>query len=201
MTESKGTDPRPVRDLLQANAAECSAALQALAASAADEIAAAADRIAAALGTGAHLWTFGNGGSAADAQHIAAELSGRFLLEREALPATALTTNPSALTAIGNDYGFDQVFERQLRGVCRAADVALGISTSGSSPNVVNALRCARERGAFAIALTGADGRECARVADLSIRVPARATPRIQECHIFIGHALCQLVEERIFPQ
>ncbi len=198
-------NPKPSREralaIMRANAAESAASIAQVADRVGDQLGTAAERIAGALGSGGHLWVFGNGGSAADAQHIAAEFSGRYLRERSALAATALTTNSSALTAIGNDYGFDSIFARQLEGVCRAADVALGISTSGRSPNVVEALLAARRIGAFAIALTGERGQDCGKAADLTIEVPASATPRIQECHIFVGHVLCEIVEETLCPQ
>ena len=187
--------------ILRAGADESSAAIARVADRLGGQLNTAAERIAGALGSGGHLWIFGNGGSAADAQHIAAELSGRYLREREGLPATALTTNSSALTAIGNDYGFESIFARQLEGVCRPADVSLGISTSGRSPNVVEALRTARRIGAFTIALTGEEGRDCAEMADLTIAIPASETPRIQECHIFVGHVLCEIVEDTLFLQ
>jgi D-sedoheptulose 7-phosphate isomerase len=163
-------------------------------------IAAAAAALIAAFDAGGHLWIFGNGGSAADAQHIAAELAGRFRRERRALPATALTTNSSSLTAIANDYGYDAVFARQLDGVCRPGDVVLGISTSGSSRNVVAALALGRRLGARTIALTGEEARDCAPLVDILIDVPAATTPRVQECHILVGHILCEIVERSLFP-
>ena len=164
------------------------------------DIVRAATSIEAALRNNGHFWLFGNGGSASDAQHIAAELAGRFRKERRALSATALTTNTSSLTAISNDYGYEQVFARQLEGVCRKGDVVLGITTSGNSPNVVAALEMARNAGATTIALTGAAGGKAAECAQIAIRVPTDDTQRAQECHIHVGHTLCELVEQSLFP-
>lgn len=142
---------------------------------------------------------FGNGGSAADAQHLAAEFLGRYLRERRSLPALALATNSSTMTAIGNDYGYEQTFSRQVAAWVRPGDVAVGISTSGNSANVVAAMQKAREGGATTIGLTGAGGGKMRAVADVLLEVPSRDTPRIQECHILIGHALCQAIEEALF--
>lgn len=144
---------------------------------------------------------FGNGGSAADAQHLAAEFLGRYLRERAPLPALALNTNTSAVTAIGNDYGFEQTFARQLRALSSPGDVAVGISTSGNSKNVVEAMICARELGLFTIALTGASGGKLRDLVDVLIDVPSEDTPRIQECHILAGHALCDAVEGQLVHQ
>ncbi len=142
---------------------------------------------------------FGNGGSAADAQHIAAELVGRFAFDRPALPALALSVNSSCLTAIGNDYGFDVVFARQIEALGRPGDVAIGISTSGNSPNVLSAVAVARKMGLHTVALTGASGGALKAAVDHCICVPSSETPRIQECHILIGHIISELVEETIF--
>jgi D-sedoheptulose 7-phosphate isomerase len=142
---------------------------------------------------------FGNGGSAADAQHIAAELVGRFAFDRAALPALALSVNSSCLTAIGNDYGFDVVFARQIEALGRPGDVAIGISTSGNSPNVLSAVAVARKMGLHTVALTGASGGALKAAVDHCICVPSSETPRIQECHILIGHIISELVEETIF--
>src|SRR5712671_1325812 len=133
---------------------------------------------------------FGNGGSAGDAQHIAAELVGRFAFDRPALPALALSVNSSCVTAIGNDYGFEQVFSRQLEALARPGDVAVGISTSGNSPNVLRALATAKKIGLYTIALTGGTGGGLIGIADHCICVPSADTPRIQECHILIGHII-----------
>ena len=144
---------------------------------------------------------FGNGGSAADAQHIAAEFVGRFAFERPALPALALSVNSSCVTAVGNDYGFDRVFSRQLEALGRTGDVAIGISTSGSSPNVLSALSTARKMKLRTVALTGHSGGNLRNSVDYCICVPAKETPRIQECHILIGHIISELVEREMFDE
>jgi len=144
---------------------------------------------------------FGNGGSAADAQHIAAELVGRFAFDRPALPALALSVNTSCVTAIGNDYGFDQVFSRQIEALARRGDVAIGISTSGNSSNVLHAVSTARKMGLHTIALTGRSGGNLRNSVDHCICVPSNETPRIQECHILIGHIISELVEREISPE
>jgi D-sedoheptulose 7-phosphate isomerase len=149
-----------------------------------------------ALKSGAKLILFGNGGSAADAQHLAAELTGRYLRERRALPAIALTTNTSCLTAIGNDYSYDQVFSRQIEGLGKKGDIAIGISTSGNSKNVILALRAARELGLSTIGMTGTTGGILSSEADYCLCIPSDQTPRIQEAHILLGHILCELIEE-----
>jgi D-sedoheptulose 7-phosphate isomerase len=159
----------------------------------------AAQLIAQCLTDGGKVLLFGNGGSAADAQHLAAEFVGRFVLERNALPAIALTTDSSILTAVGNDYGFDQVFARQIQALGRPRDVAIGISTSGNSPNVVKAVSVAAERGLRTIGLAGRDGGVLAKAAEIAITVPSTNTARIQECHIAVGHVLCELVEDELF--
>ncbi|WP_292655827.1 D-sedoheptulose 7-phosphate isomerase [Nitratifractor sp.] len=138
----------------------------------------------------------GNGGSAADAQHIAAELTGRFLKERRGLPAVALTTDTSALTAIGNDYGFDRVFERQVEALAVEGDLLVGISTSGNSANVLRALERANALGCLTLGLSGRDGGAMNDLCDLNLVVPAQETARIQEMHILIGHLLCAMVDE-----
>ena len=144
---------------------------------------------------------FGNGGSAADAQHIAAEFVGRFAFDRAPLPALALSVNTSCLTAIGNDYGFDQSFSRQLEALGRRGDVAIGISTSGNSPNVLRALLVAKEMGLHTVALTGCTGGKLKNAVDHCVCAPSTETPRIQECHILIGHIISELVEEAIFRE
>src|SRR6266852_3680472 len=144
---------------------------------------------------------FGNGGSAADAQHIAAELVGRFAFDRPALPALALSVNSSCVTAIGNDYGYDRVFSRQLEALARPGDVAFGISTSGNSPNVVVALSTAKSMGLHTVALTGRTGGNLFKIVDHCICIPSDRTPRIQECHILIGHIISELVEREIFHE
>lgn len=143
------------------------------------------------------LWC-GNGGSAADSQHMAAELVGRFLKERRALPSIALTTNTSVLTAIGNDYGYDRVFERQIEAICSAGDVVVGISTSGNSKNVCRAFEAARKIGAFTVALGGQNGGAMAEIADETVKIPSTATPRIQEGHTLCCHMICDYIEQYI---
>jgi D-sedoheptulose 7-phosphate isomerase len=144
---------------------------------------------------------FGNGGSAADAQHIAAEFVGRFAFDRPALPALALSVNTSCVTAIGNDYGFDLVFSRQIEALGRAGDVAIGISTSGNSANVLRAVAAAKKMGLHTVALTGCTGGKLRHAVDQCICAPSNETPRIQECHILIGHIIAQLVEQAIFHE
>ncbi len=165
----------------------------------AGEIAEAARMVIDALRAGGRVILFGNGGSAADAQHIACELVGRFGRERPALPAIALTTDTSVLTAVGNDIGFENIFARQVEALANSGDVAIAISTSGSSPDVIKAVGVAREKGCKVIGFTGKNGQKLAGLADLAIVVPSDKTPRIQEAHITIGHIICRLVEEEIF--
>jgi D-sedoheptulose 7-phosphate isomerase len=165
------------------------------------EIASVCSAIVAAFQQGNKLVLFGNGGSAADAQHIAAEFVGRFAFDRAALPAMALGVNGSCLTAIGNDYGFNQAFSRQVEALGRAGDVAVGISTSGNSPNILHGLATAKRMGLRTIAMTGQTGgklRSCGNV-DSCICAPTDETPRIQECHILIGHVICEIVEQELF--
>ena len=141
----------------------------------------------------------GNGGSAADAQHIAAEMVGRYGFDRPSLPSLALTTDTSALTAIGNDYGYDKVFSRQLEGMGQDGDLFIGISTSGNSENIINAFKSAKEKNITTVALVGRDGGEMAKLADIALVVPSDSTPRIQESHILIGHIICDIIEKEIF--
>lgn len=175
------------RQVLEATESSCTASVATL-----------CERAAAALGTGKRIFFFGNGGSAADAQHIATELSVRFIKDRRALPGLALTTDSSVLTACGNDLGFDQVFARQIEALGQPGDVAVGISTSGNSPNVILALECARSRGMVAAGLAGNDGGRLRGIADPLIVVPCSETARIQEMHILIGHILCAEIEARL---
>ena len=156
----------------------------------------AASSIISAIKKGGKLIVFGNGGSAADSQHIAAELVGRFQKERKAIPAIALTTNTSSLTAIANDYGYDVLFSRQLEALAKKGDVALGISTSGNARNVIEAVKKAKKLGLTTIGLSGGRGGSLAKITDINIIVPSDVTARIQESHILIGHILCELVEE-----
>jgi D-sedoheptulose 7-phosphate isomerase len=153
-------------------------------------------RMAESLRAGGKILAFGNGGSAADAQHFAAELVGRFAADRAAWPALALTTDPSIMTAVGNDYGFESVFRRQVEAHGRPGDVALGISTSGRSPNVVEALRVARDRGLLTVGMSGGGGGRMGGLVHYLVDVPHHTTARIQEVHAIVVHVLCQVVEE-----
>jgi D-sedoheptulose 7-phosphate isomerase len=163
-------------------------------------IAKVSELLVSTLKKGNKVLLFGNGGSAADAQHIAAEFVGRFAFDRPALPVLALSVNTSCITAIGNDYGFDLVFSRQIEALARPGDLAIGISTSGNSSNVLHALSVAHKMGLCTVALTGCTGGKLKNVVDHCICVPSNETPRIQECHILIGHIISELVEETIFP-
>ncbi|MCM0081733.1 D-sedoheptulose 7-phosphate isomerase [Geomonas sp. Red32] len=155
--------------------------------------------LADAYRDGKKMLVMGNGGSAADAQHLAAEIIGRFKMERRALPAIALTTDTSILTAVGNDYGFDRVFSRQVEGLAQPGDVVIGISTSGNSPNVEIALKAAAAIGCKTVALLGRDGGSIGKLVDLPLIVPSQDTPRIQEGHITIIHIVCDLLEKTLF--
>lgn len=157
-----------------------------------------ADQLVKALRNGNKVLLFGNGGSAADAQHIACELAGKFCLDRDPLPAIALTTNTSLLTAIANDYGYETIFARQLQGPVREGDIVIGISTSGRSPNVLLGMEEAKRRGATTIAFTGQGGK-LSELGDYVLSIPSEDTPRIQEAHIAAGHIICYLVEETLF--
>ncbi|MDY3983341.1 MAG: D-sedoheptulose 7-phosphate isomerase [Veillonellaceae bacterium] len=161
-----------------------------------EEIDVIAERVASALTSGHKIFFCGNGGSAADAQHLAAELVGRFQKERRSLAAIALTTDTSILTAVANDYSYDQVFARQVEGLGRAGDVLIGISTSGNSKNVVEAVLKARDIGMHTFAFTGEGGGKLADLCDLVFAVPSKVTARIQEMHILAGHIICELVDE-----
>ncbi|HZR46420.1 MAG TPA: D-sedoheptulose 7-phosphate isomerase [Candidatus Manganitrophaceae bacterium] len=162
------------------------------------ELLQASEMIVGSLQAGGKLILFGNGGSAGDAQHIAAELVGRFERERRALPAIALTTNSSTLTAIGNDYGYNKVFSRQVEAWAVPGDVAIGITTSGNSPNVLEGVAAAKLKGAKTIGMTGEKGGKLAAEVDLCLKVPSSSTARIQESHILIGHLLCLLIDKNI---
>lgn len=167
----------------------------------ADEIERCALLLVETLQRGGKILLMGNGGSAADAQHFAAELVGRFLMERRALPAIALSTDTSILTAVGNDYGFDEIFKRQVEALAAPGDVAIGISTSGRSSNVCLALVAARARGCGTVGLLGRDGGVMADLVDVNLCVPVNATPRIQEAHVTMIHILCDLVEKQLFAR
>lgn len=155
-------------------------------------------RIADAVRAGHKVMFMGNGGSAADAQHLAAEFTGRYLRERRALPAMSLNVNSSAITAIGNDYSFDMVFARQVEALGLAGDVAVGFSTSGNSRNVVLAMQAARQKDIFTVAFTGQSGGVLKDFVDVCLKIPSDETPRIQECHIMAGHILCEIVENEL---
>ena len=155
--------------------------------------------ISHAFEAGNKLFFFGNGGSAADAQHLAAEFVNRYIMDRPPLPAIALTTDTSILTSVSNDFTFNEVFSKQLRALGREGDIALGLSTSGSSPNVVKGFEVAKEIGMKTVAFTGNDGGPLARMADVSLVVPSTSTPRIQETHILVGHILCEMIEHQLF--
>ena len=163
------------------------------------QVATVAEALCSALKQGRKILVMGNGGSAADAQHLAAELVGRFLKNRAALPAIALTTDTSILTAVANDFGYDTVFSRQVEALAHPGDVVIGISTSGNSPNVLEGLRVAAEQGCVTVALTGRDGGTMANVVDLPLTIGAQDTPRIQEAHLTLIHILCDLVERTLF--
>ena len=150
------------------------------------------------LKAGGKIVLFGNGGSAADAQHIACELIGKFKLDRESLPAIALTTNTSIITAVANDISFEEVFSRQVQGVVTSKDLVIGISTSGKSINVIKGILAAKNKGAKTVALTGKGGGKLATITDISLIIPSDKTPRIQEAHLTVGHIICEIVEKEI---
>ncbi len=159
------------------------------------------EAVTAALKAGNKVMIFGNGGSAADAQHIAAEFVNRFIIERPPLPAIALTTDSSVLTSIGNDYDFSEIFSKQIRALGQQGDIAWGISTSGNSPNVLKALELAKKMGLTTLAFTGKDGGAIAQIADYALNVSSSSTARIQETHITAGHAICELVDIKLFQK
>ncbi len=161
-----------------------------------DDLETASVLVVDTLKNGGKIILCGNGGSAADAQHIAAEFTGRYKTERRGLPGIALTTDTSALTAIGNDYGYDRVFDRQLEAIGNKGDLLIGISTSGNSKNIISALKLAQEMGCKTIGFTGRDGGSMNDVCDINLIVPSDNTPRIQEMHILFGHTICQIVDD-----
>ncbi len=185
---------------LAAAVAEANLLKERLVAEQAGQVEKAARLLSETLKRGGKILLFGNGGSAADAQHLAAEFVNRFQIERPPLAALALTTDTSILTSIANDYDFLEVFAKQIKALGRPGDAALGLSTSGNSGNVVKALEAARQLGLATLALSGGDGGPVAAAADLAIVVPSRNTPRIQEVHITVGHVLCDLVDFLLFP-
>lgn len=160
-----------------------------------DKLENASKLVVETLKNGNKILICGNGGSAADAQHIAAELTGRYKIERRGLPGIALTTDTSALTAIGNDYGYDRIFDRQIEALANNGDLIIGISTSGNSKNIINALKIAKELGCKTLGLTGRDGGVMNELCDINLIVPSNNTPRIQEMHILFGHTICQIVD------
>jgi D-sedoheptulose 7-phosphate isomerase len=166
-----------------------------------DGIVSVVEVITAALKAGNKILIFGNGGSAADAQHLAAEFVNRFLIERPPLPAIALSTDTSIITSIGNDYDFSEIFSKQIRAIGQAGDVAWGISTSGSSRNVIKAFEVAKKMGMVTIGVTGRDGGDIAKMVDYSLNVSSHSTPRIQEVHITLGHAICEMVDFKLFQR
>ena len=192
--------PCPLKARLAAAVAEANLLMERFVAEQAGQVEEAARLLAGTLAGGGKILLFGNGGSAADAQHLAAELVNRFQIERPPLAGLALTTDTSILTSIANDYDFLEVFAKQVKALGRPGDAALGLSTSGNSANVVKALEAARQLGLATLALSGGDGGPVAAAADLAIVVPSKNTPRIQEVHITIGHVLCDLVDFLLFP-
>ena len=166
----------------------------------ADQIAEVAKKLITAFKKGHKVLLFGNGGSATDASHLAGELVNRFQRDREGLPALSLTCDQSVLTSISNDYDFQEVFSRQLRALGQKGDVAIAISTSGNSPNVLRAVEAAKPLGIITVGFTGKDGGKLATMVDHAFIVPSNSTPRIQETHITLGHVLCELVEDALFP-
>ena len=166
-----------------------------------ERIEAVADVMVQALKDGKRILWCGNGGSAADAQHLAAELSGRFYYDRPPLNSEAMHCNTSYLTAVANDYGYDLIYSRMIDGACKPGDVLVGISTSGNSKNICNAFRKAKDLGVITVAMTGETGGEMKGLADFLLNVPSTDTPRIQESHIMLGHIICEIVEARMFPK
>lgn len=166
-----------------------------------ERIEAVADVMVKALREGKRILWCGNGGSAADAQHLAAELSGRFYYDRPPLNSEAMHCNTSYLTAVANDYGYDLIYSRMIDGACKPGDVLVGISTSGNSVNICNAFRKAKELGVITVAMTGETGGKMKEMADYLLNVPSTDTPRIQESHIMLGHIICEIVEAKMFPR
>ncbi len=166
-----------------------------------NRIVAVVEAVTTSLKAGNKILLFGNGGSAADAQHLAAEFVNRFVIERPPLPAIALTTDTSIITSIGNDYDFADIFSRQIRAIGQKGDIAWGMSTSGTSMNVVKGLEAAKKIGMVTIGLTGRDGGDVAKIADHALNVSSTSTPRIQEVHITVGHVICEMVDFKLFQR
>jgi len=199
MTRKQNSTYGPLDRMARAALRESGQSMRRLENSCAAAVAAAAEAAITCLQNGGSLYFCGNGGSAADAQHLACELAGRFFFDRPALPAVALTTNTSSLTAIGNDYGYDRVFSRQLEGMGTPGDILVAITTSGGSRSVTRAVQSAKRLGMTVIGMTGAKGAAFAASCDFALITPSVSTPRIQEGHIAMGHALCELVERAMF--
>jgi D-sedoheptulose 7-phosphate isomerase len=190
-----------IRELVTSDLEESATVMRKVIEQLTDPIAEAVEKIVDSYKAGGRVFLVGNGGSAADAQHIAAELIGRFKSERVGLPAIALTTNTSVLTALANDYGFDTIFSRQLQALANEKDILIAITTSGTSANVIKAVEMAHSKGVVVIGFTGEKGHEFSDMVDLAIVVPSSDTARIQEAHIAIGHVICHLVEELLFNE
>lgn len=184
-----------MKEVIEKTIAEHQAVLELFREACAETVELIAGRCIESLREGGKVCFFGNGGSAADAQHLATEIVVRFTRNRSALPAIAFTTDTSILTACANDFGYDEVFARQVEGLCGPKDVVVGISTSGTSANVVRGLEAARDMGVSTVSFTGKDPRRCGELADFALCAPSGVTARIQECHLFAGHILCDLVE------
>jgi len=199
--ESRTTHGGPLVRAAHAILADSGRTVGRVAALSARAVAAAAESAIASIEEGGTIYFCGNGGSAADAQHLACELAGRYLLDRPALPAVALTTNTSSLTAIGNDFSYDDVFSRQLEGLGAPGDVLVAITTSGRSKSVLRAVEVAHALGMVVIGMTGSGGRGFARRCDHALVTPHASTPRIQEGHIALGHAWCELIERSLFER
>lgn len=190
-----------IHQIVESNLHAAIVAKQALLEERVPEISQGAEQLVATLKRGRSIFLIGNGGSAADAQHIACEMEGRYFDgNRRPLPVQALTTNSSSITAIGNDYDFEAIYSRQVEAYVKEDDVLIAISTSGNSPNILRAAELARKQGAFVLGMTGESGGKLEPLCNLCIRVPDRVTPRIQECHILIGHTLCDVMEQLMFP-
>lgn len=198
-SKQTGATPGNAEEIIHRRLREAARVKAELAKACARDLARAVQAVLQALREGRRVFLFGNGGSAADAQHIAAELEGRFYRNRPPLPVQALTTNTSLLTAIGNDLGFDEIFARQVEAYVREGDVVCALSTSGRSPNVLKAVRAARERKAVVVAFTGGDGGPLKALADIVLLAPSKDVARIQECHTTLGHILCEAIEAASF--